>query len=97
MYCLFNLLCIPLQKNKSHNAMGKSEKRLRFEKVASNRVQKVIDYLALIKNCANRNNYEYNEDDVEHMFNEIQKALKEAKGAYNTELTKANKTGFSFK
>lgn len=47
--------------------MEKSEKRLRFEKVASNRVQKVIDYLALIKNCANRNNYEYGEEDVEHI------------------------------
>ena len=45
--------------------MVKSEKRLRFEKVASNRVQKVIDYLALIKNCANRNNYEYSEEDIE--------------------------------
>jgi hypothetical protein len=77
--------------------MGKSEKRLRFEKVASNRVQKVIGYLALIKNCANRNNYEYSEEDVEHMFNEIQKALKEAKNAYSTEIARVNKTGFSFK
>lgn len=77
--------------------MEKSEKRLRFEKVASNRVQKVIDYLALIKNCANRNNYEYGEEDVEHMFNEIQKAMKDARNAYNTEIAKVNKTGFSFK
>lgn len=77
--------------------MEKSEKRLRFEKVASNRVQKVIDYLALIKNCANRNNYEYNEEDVEHMFNVIQKALKDARNAYNTEIAKVNKKGFSFK
>ena len=77
--------------------MEKSEKRLRFEKVASNRVQKVIDYLALIKNCANRNNYEYNEEDVEHMFNEIQKVLKDARNAYNTEIAKVNKKGFSFK
>ena len=84
-------------KNKSHNFMEKSEKRLRFEKVASNRVQKVIDYLALIKNCANRNNYEYSEEDIEHMFNEIQKAMKDAKSAYNTEIAKVNKKGFSFK
>lgn len=84
-------------KNKLYNAMEKSEKRLRFEKVASNRVQKVIDYLALIKNCANRNNYEYSEEDVEHMFNEIQKALKDARNAYNTEIAKVNKKGFSFK
>lgn len=77
--------------------MEKTEKRLRFEKVAANRVQKVIDYLSLIRNCANRNNYEYTEDDVEHMFSEIQKAIKEAKDAYSTELSKTSKTGFSFK
>lgn len=77
--------------------MEKSEKRLRFEKVATNRVQKVIDFLSLIRNCANRNNYEYTEEDVEHMFTEIQKAVKDAKEAYTTELSRASKTGFSFK
>ena len=77
--------------------MGKSEKRQRFEKVASNRVQKIIDFLNLLKNCSNRNNYEYTEDDVEHMFSEIQKALKESRNAYNIEMSKNNKSGFSFK
>ena len=77
--------------------MEKSEKRLRFEKVASNRVQKIIDYLNLLKNCSNRNNYEYTEDDVEHMFTEIQKAFKESRNSYNIELSKNNKSGFSFK
>lgn len=77
--------------------MEKSEKRLRFEKVASSRVQKIIDYLNLLKNCSNRNNYEYTEDDVEHMFTEIQKAFKESRNSYNIELSKNNKSGFSFK
>ena len=76
--------------------MGKSEKRQRFEKVASNRVQKIIDFLNLLKNCSNRNNYEYTEDDVQLMFSEIQKALKDAKNAYDIELSKNNKSGFSF-
>lgn len=76
--------------------MEKTKKRQRFEKVASRRVQKVIDYLALLQNCANRNNYDYNEQDVEHMFTEITKALKETKAAYGSELGKANKSGFSF-
>ena len=76
--------------------MEKSEKRQRFEKVASNRVQKIIDYLNLLKNCSNRNNYEYFEEDVQLMFSEIQKTLRDAKNAYDTELTKKNKSGFSF-
>ena len=55
--------------------MAKSEKRERFEKVASKRVQRVLDTLELIQNCANRNNYEYDQSDVDRMFSEISKAL----------------------
>ena len=63
--------------------MQKTEKRQRFEKVAGNRVQRVLDTLQLLKNCSNRNNYEYSESDVEQMFSEITKALKESRAAYN--------------
>ena len=76
--------------------MNKSPKRQSFTKVASNRVQKVIDFLTLLQNCANRNNYEYTEDDVEHMFSEIQKTLKETRAKYQSELNKSSKTGFKF-
>ena len=76
--------------------MDKTLKRQRFEKVASNRVQKILDFLNLLQNCSNRNNYEYTEEDVEHMFSESQKALKDARNAYSNELSKTNKVGFSF-
>lgn len=77
--------------------MDKTSKRQRFEKVASNRVQKVLDYLTLLQNCANRNNYEYTEEDVNYMFDEISKALRETKSVYVSEMNKAsNKEGFSF-
>ena len=76
--------------------MNKSPKRQRFTKVASNRVQKVIDFLTLLQNCANRNNYEYTEDDVEHMFSEIQKTLKETRAKYQSELNKSSITGIKF-
>lgn len=77
--------------------MAKSEKRQRFEKVAGNRVQKVLDTLQLLKNCSNRNNYEYSESDVDQMFSEISKALKDSRAAYVNELRKSNKQGFTFK
>jgi len=77
--------------------MFKTEKRKRFEKVAGNRVQKILDTLALLQNCSNRNNYEYSESDVEQMFFEISKALKDARSAYVSELNKVRKKGFSFK
>jgi len=76
--------------------MAKTEKRQRFEKVAGSRVQKVLDTLQLLKNCSNRNNYEYSEADVELMFSEIAKALKDARSAYSGELNKISKKGFTF-
>lgn len=77
--------------------MVKTEKRQRFEKVAGNRVQRVLDTLQLLKNCSNRNNYEYTEADVEQMFSEMSKAMKETRTAYSSELHKVNKQGFMFK
>ena len=77
--------------------MEKSPKRQRFEKVAGNRVQRILDTIQLLKNCSNRNNYEYTESDVELMFSEITKALKDSRAAYTGELNKANRHGFSFK
>ena len=73
-----------------------SKKRERFEKVATNRVQKIVDFLDLLGNCANQNNYEYTERDVELMFKEINKSLKETKVLFDKELSKANKSGFKF-
>lgn len=77
--------------------MEKTLKRQRFEKVAGNRVQRILSTLQLLENCANRNNYEYTEADVELMFSEISRALKDARSAYTGELNKVNKQGFSFK
>lgn len=76
--------------------METKSKRERFEKVAGNRVQKILDFLVLLQNCANRNNYEYTEADVEHMFTEIQKALKETRAKYQSGLNQKIKTGFQF-
>lgn len=77
--------------------MEKTPKRQRFEKVAGNRVQRILSTLQLLENCANRNNYEYTESDVELMFSEISKALKDARATYTGELNKANKQSFMFK
>lgn len=76
--------------------MENTEKRERFEKVASNRVQRIIDTLNLLKNCSNRSNYEYSADDVELMFSSINKSLKDAKAAFVNELERTEKKGFTF-
>ena len=74
----------------------KNSKRERFEKVASNRVQRILDTFSLLQNCANRNNYDYSQEDVDQMFSEINKAFKDAKSAFVNEMNKATKQGFKF-
>lgn len=77
--------------------MADSTKRQRFTKVATARVQRIISTLALLQNCSNRNNYEYDEEDVSHMFEEISKAVRDARNVYTNELNRTNnKGGFSF-
>ena len=49
-----------------------------------------------IEDCANKNNYDYTEKDVELMFKEINRAIKDAKVMYDKELNKTSKTGFTF-
>lgn len=84
-------------KNQKLTFMTENSRRKRFTKVATNRVQKIIDYLNLLQNCSNRRNYEYDEDDVSHMFEEISKALKDTKAVYANELSKGNgRSGFTF-
>lgn len=73
----------------------KSDKRLRFEKVAAKRVEKIVHYLNLLGNCSNKSNYEYTKKDVDKMFKEIQSALNRNKTKFEIELSK-NKNKFEF-
>lgn len=76
--------------------MAEISKRERFTKVASNRVQNVLHYLNLLKNCANKSNYEYTQEDVDKMFGEITRVLKDVKAVYANEQNKQNNKDFSF-
>ena len=70
-------------------------KRERFETVAANRVQRIIGDLDLLTKCANKNNYEYNDDDVQKMFVAIKKKIKNAEEIFKHNLSKG-KNEFKF-
>lgn len=76
--------------------MSDSEKRKRFEKVASKRVQFIIDKLDLLGNCSSRSNYEYSEEDVKKMFVAIKDKLRQVEVLYKEEISKQNKEKFKF-
>ena len=62
--------------------MSKESKKSRFERVAVARAEKISDMLRLLGNCSNKANYDYDINDVEKMFLQIQSALLEAKSRF---------------
>jgi len=51
-------------------------KRERFKRVATRRTNEVLKKMAILGNCANKSAYEYTDEEISKIFNEIEKALK---------------------
>jgi len=75
--------------------MGKS-KRERFEYVAGNRVQAIINKLDLLGNCSNKNNYMYRPEDVKKMFSAIRDKLKITEALFENAVKKEKVKKFKF-
>ena len=69
-------------------------KRERFKRVASRRVQDVINKLRLLRNCANIGNYSYTEEDKRKIFSVVEEEWKKSKAEFNKHSTKENKFSF---
>lgn len=61
----------------------------RFREVASRRVQEILYKMKLLKNCANKANYSYNEDQVKKIFYAIDEEWKMVKHEFNKHNSKA--------
>ncbi len=64
------------------------DNRDRFKKLATTRTNEVIYRLKVLSNCSNRQLYDYDEKDIDKIFSEIEKKVKEAKAKFN--FTKKN-------
>jgi hypothetical protein len=71
-------------------------KRERFERVASTRVRKILSLLDLLGNCSNKNNYDFSDKDVDLMFSEINRALKDTKNRFDFALNRKDSKDFKF-
>lgn len=61
-------------------------KRERFLRIAENRTNRILEDLRLLGNCANTNNYEYSDEDVNKIFNAIEKDLRIQKNKFKSTL-----------
>ena len=73
-------------------------KRDRFINVAGRRVQKVLDSLDSLSKCANRNNYDFNEEDISKMTKAIKEKVRLLESSYtsNTKTTKNSAREFLY-
>lgn len=76
-------MTIGTQKNTLLFNMNKEEKRERFKRLATQRTNAVLLKVKVLGNCSNRSAYEYTEDEVNKIFTEIDRRLKEAKAKFH--------------
>lgn len=57
--------------------------RDRFKRLASLRTNGVLKRLKVLGNCSNRHIYEYEEQDIEKIFSEIERKVKETKAKFH--------------
>lgn len=67
-------------------------KQENFKRIAENRVNKIIDMISKLENLNNTSFYEYDEQQIEGIFNAIQKELDRQKELFKK--TKNNKKRF---
>ncbi len=58
-------------------------KNQRFKRLAEYRTNEIIKKIQILGNCSNRSSYEYGEDEVNKIFNAIEKYLKETKSKFS--------------
>ena len=67
-----------------------TEKRERFVRVAESRTNKIIEMIRLLGNCANKSNYEYDEKDVDRIYEAIKKELNDSQAKFHINCKKNN-------
>lgn len=58
-------------------------KRDRFKRLATHRTKTVLHRLKVLGNCSNNQLYEYDEKEVDKIFSEIEKRVKETKSKFH--------------
>lgn len=66
-------------------------KQENFKRIADNRTSKIVDLISKLHNLTNSSFYEYTDDQIDDMFNTIQKELDRQKNIFLSERKKEKK------
>jgi len=79
------------QMNDTNNPAGSETNRDRFVRVAERRVNRILDDIDSLSNCSNRKNYDYGRDDVQKIFSEIERKIRETRQLFELEVRERTK------
>jgi len=77
--------------SKATHMSTKNTKRERFERLAVYRTNEVLRKLKVLGNCSNRSAYDYDEADIQKIFVEIERRVKETRARFHYTKRKAFK------
>jgi len=63
--------------------MDKDNKRERFKRLATQRTNALLQKLKVLGNCANRSAYEYTEEEINKIFSEVERRVRETKAKFH--------------
>ena len=72
------------------NSDLKEIKNEKFRQLSEKRINQILDKIRVLSNLGNKSNYEYDQRDIERMFQVIERALKEAKKRFQSDSKKDN-------
>lgn len=61
----------------------KESRKERFQRLATNRVNRILNDLRLLGNLSNRSSYDYGDDEIQKIFTAIESASKNAKSKFS--------------
>ncbi|MDO8565834.1 MAG: hypothetical protein Q7S04_01440 [Candidatus Moranbacteria bacterium] len=61
----------------------KNQKRIRFERLAVYRTNEVLKRLKVLGNCGNRSAYEYSEEEINKIFAEIERNVRDSRAKFH--------------
>jgi len=54
----------------------------RFKRVAAKRINDILNKIRILGNCSNKSAYDYSDEEVNKIFNTIDRSLKEARAKF---------------
>lgn len=66
----------------------KEDKHEKFKRIATKRVNELLNKLEVLGNCSNKSNYSYTDEDIQKIFRAIDNKVKETKSKFKTKRDK---------